>query len=63
MPIDNTALYLLDSNLQPVEVGEIGELYVSGYNLAAGYVAGRDPDRFVANHLTTDPGIIYIYLL
>jgi hypothetical protein len=36
--------------------GEKGELYVSGLNLAQGYVRGRDPDRFLPNPLTVDPG-------
>lgn len=37
-------------------MNEIGELYVSGWNLASGYVKGRDPDKFVDNTVTFDPG-------
>jgi len=54
--LDNTILYLLNQNSQPVKNGEIGELFVSGYNLAAGYVAGRDPEKFITNPFTSDSG-------
>ncbi|CAH1101373.1 unnamed protein product [Psylliodes chrysocephalus] len=55
IPIDNTILYLLDEDLQPVKAGDIGELFVSGSNLAAGYVNGRDPEKFLDNPLAIDP--------
>lgn len=53
--LDNTVIYLLDSDLRPVRNEEIGELFVSGANLASGYVNGRDPERFVDNPLAVDP--------
>ena len=34
--LDNTIVYLLDSEFRPVKSGDIGELYVSGGNLASG---------------------------
>jgi non-ribosomal peptide synthetase component F len=55
-PLHNTAIYLLDENHHPVVSGEVGELYVSGLNLTSGYVRGRDPERFMSNPLTVDPG-------
>lgn len=49
VPVNNTALYLLNDNGQIVEPGCLGELYVSGANLASGYVNKRDPQRFIKN--------------
>lgn len=54
-PIDNTVLYLLDTEFRPVTLGEIGELFVSGMNLARGYVNNRDAHRFIENPLAVDP--------
>lgn len=59
--LDNTIIYLLDADFRPVKSEEIGELYVSGANLASGYVNGRDPDRFVDNPLAVDPVYSKIY--
>ena len=58
-PLDNTAIYLLDENHHPVVSGDVGELYVSGLNITQGYVRGRDPQRFLPNPLTVDPGKWY----
>lgn len=59
--LDNTVIYLLDSDLRPVRNEEIGELFVSGANLASGYVNGRDPERFVDNPLAVDPMYAKVY--
>ncbi|XP_050082455.1 mycosubtilin synthase subunit C [Anopheles aquasalis] len=60
-PLDNTAIYVLNAKMKPVQVDEIGELYVSGLNLAEGYVNGRDPDRFIDNPLAVNPIFARLY--
>lgn len=39
----------------------MGELYVAGLNLAAGYVNGRDPNKFIDNPLAIDFNYTKLY--
>lgn len=59
--MDNTILYLFDKDFRLVKAGDVGELFVSGLNLAAGYVNGRDPEKFLDNPLAIDPNYEKIY--
>ncbi|XP_070532543.1 beta-alanyl-bioamine nonribosomal peptide synthetase ebony-like [Ptychodera flava] len=67
LPIQNTNIYILDENLAPAPVGEIGTCYVSGPNVANGYLVGAgtpmnmtrnasNRERFSPNPFATDPG-------
>lgn len=57
-PIDNVQIYLLDSKLEPVPIGMLGEIYIGSVGLARGYVRRPDltVDKFGANPFSSVAG-------
>lgn len=48
-PLDNTLIFIMNNDMNPVKPGETGEMFVAGSSLARGYVADRDKSKFIYN--------------
>ena len=59
-PVDNMQAYILDDQLQPVPIGVVGTLYMSGKGIAVGYQNKPvlTADRFVGNPFE-DGAVLY----
>jgi len=55
-PIANTTVYVLDAELNPLPVGETGELHIGGVGVARGYLNQRElsNERFIRNPFQTE---------
>lgn len=55
-PIENVCTYVLDKFLNPVAPGDIGELFISGVNLAACYINSSEftAEKFLQNPFSND---------
>ncbi|MCR8937086.1 non-ribosomal peptide synthase/polyketide synthase [Brevibacillus laterosporus] len=51
VPADNVNIYLLDTALQPVPIGSIGEMYIAGDGVARGYLNRPEltAEKFIEN--------------
>jgi amino acid adenylation domain-containing protein len=57
-PLSNVQTYILDENLQPVPVGQSGELHIGGVGLARGYLNRPEltQQKFIPNPFSSEPG-------
>ncbi|OJW54632.1 MAG: hypothetical protein BGO67_05225 [Alphaproteobacteria bacterium 41-28] len=57
-PIFNTQIHVLDTNLNQVPIGAIGEIFIGGVGLARGYLnkPGLTAEKFIANPFSNAPG-------
>ncbi|MDP3704829.1 MAG: amino acid adenylation domain-containing protein [Legionellaceae bacterium] len=53
-PYGNYTFYVLDSEMNPLPVGAIGELYIGGLGLARGYLGQEVNENFVINPFVSE---------
>lgn len=60
-PFPHVSIYILNDLLQPLNVNEVGEIYIGGKGVAAGYLDQPEltAERFVTSPFIDDKGILY----
>ena len=59
-PLDNTQIYILDTNLNVLPIGIIGELYISGDGVGKGYLNNKElTDKSFINNPFINNSIMY----
>ncbi len=48
-PVDDTRIYILDANLQPLPWGVVGEIFIGGNTLACGYLNNAQTNKSFIN--------------
>ncbi|MCX5171481.1 amino acid adenylation domain-containing protein [Streptomyces antibioticus] len=63
VPVDGLAFHVLDERMRPVAPGATGELYISGVQVARGYLHRPDltAERFLDNPFSDDPEHAVLY--
>lgn len=58
-PIYNTQIYLVDEELSPVSMGEVGEIVIAGDGVGSGYINDYEltKDKFVDNAFSIAPNL------
>ncbi len=60
VPLPNVGAYILDREHRILPMGAVGELFVSGQQVSAGYVSGEE-DAFFLNHFNHPEGYDRLY--
>ena len=60
-PMNNSSVYVVNESMEVVPVGEVGELCISGLNIADGYLDDRTSSAFVPNPFSKDPQHATLY--
>ncbi|MEQ9407226.1 MAG: amino acid adenylation domain-containing protein [Fuerstiella sp.] len=57
-PISNIRLYVLSSDLEPLPIGAVGELFIGGVGVARGYLNRPEltAEKFIPDPFSTEPG-------
>lgn len=58
-PIQNTTMYILDANLEPVPAGIAGDIYIGGAGVARGYLSAPalTASKFIPDAFSLKPGV------